>query len=102
MFGCNRFYQHIYGKQIVVESDHHPLEVIMKKPLHKSPIRLQQMLLNLQSYDVEIKYGPDKELYFADKLSRAHLSNRKPEEETLDLDYQQFPWSQHYQYRTTS
>ena len=46
------------------------------------------MLLNLQSYDVEIKYRPGKELYLADTLSRAHLSNCKSEEETLDLDYQ--------------
>jgi hypothetical protein len=75
VFGCNRFYQYIYGKQIIVESDHQPLEAIMKKPLDKSPIRLQRMLLNLQSYDVEIKYKPGKELYLADTLSRAHLSN---------------------------
>ena len=88
VFGCNRFYQYIYGKQIIVESDHQPLEAIMKKPLDKSPIRLQRMLLNLQSYDVEIKYKPGKELYLADTLSRAHLSNCKSEEETLDLEYQ--------------
>ena len=60
----------------------------MKKPLDKSAIRLQRMLLNLQSYDVEIKYKPGKELYLADTLSRAHLSNCKSEEETLDLEYQ--------------
>ena len=88
VFGCNRFYQYIYGKQIIVESDHPPLEAIMKKPLDKSQICLQRMLLNLQSYDVEIKYKPGKELYLADTLSRAHLSNCKSEEETLNLDYQ--------------
>ena len=40
------------------------------------------MLLNLQSYDIELKYGPGKELYLADTLSRAHLPNCKSEEET--------------------
>ena len=88
VFGCNRFYQYIYGKQIVVESDHQPLQAISKKPLDKSPIRLQRMLLNLQSYDIEIKYRPGKELYLADTLSRAHLPNSKFEEETLELDFQ--------------
>ena len=33
VLGCNRFYQYIYGRQTVVESDHQPLKVIMKKPL---------------------------------------------------------------------
>ena len=87
VFGCNRFYQYIYGKQVVVESDHQPLQAITKKSLDKAPIRLQRMLLNLQSFDIEIKYRPGKELYLADTLSRAHLSICKSEEETLDLDH---------------
>ena len=72
----------------MVESDHQPLQAITKRPPDKSPIRLQRMLLSLQSYDIEIKYRPGKELYLADTLSRAHLSNSKSEEETLELDYQ--------------
>ena len=28
VFGCNRFYQYIYGKHVIVESDHQPLETI--------------------------------------------------------------------------
>ena len=87
VFGCNRFYQYIYGKHVIVESDHQPLET-SKKSLDKSPLRLQRMLLNLQRFDIEIKYKPRTELYIADTLSRAHLSNYKSEEETLDLDYQ--------------
>ena len=71
-----------------MESDHQPLQAITKKPLDKSPIRLQRMLLNLQSYDMEIKYRPGKGLYLGDMLSRAHLSNSKSEEETLELDFQ--------------
>ena len=46
------------------------------------------MLQNLQRFDIEIKYKPGTELYIPDTLSRAHLSNYKSEEETLDLDYQ--------------
>jgi hypothetical protein len=32
VFACNRFHQYIYGKTITVESDHKPLETILKKP----------------------------------------------------------------------
>ena len=72
----------------MVEPDHQPLQATLKKPLDKSPIRLQRMLLNLQSYDIEIKYRPGKELYLSDTLSRTYLSNNKSEEETPELDYQ--------------
>ena len=44
------------------------------------------MMLNLQDYDVVVKYKPGKELYVADTLSRAHLSSH-PEEDTLDLEH---------------
>lgn len=37
VFGCERFNQFVYGKEIYVESDHKPLEVITKKPLCKTP-----------------------------------------------------------------
>lgn len=37
----------MYGKEILVESDHKPLETIFKKALHKAPPRLQKMLLRL-------------------------------------------------------
>ena len=32
VFGCQRFYQYIYGKKVIIQSDHKPLEAIMKKP----------------------------------------------------------------------
>ena len=83
VFECNRFYQCIYNKHVIVESDHQPLETIRKKLLDKSSLRLQRMLLNLQRFDIEVKYKPGTELYIADTLSRAHLSNVKSEEEHL-------------------
>ena len=86
VFECNRFSQYIYGQPVTVESDHQPLETIMKKSLDKAPARLQRMMLNLQHYDVVVKYKPGKELYVADTLSRAHLSSH-PEEDTLDLEH---------------
>ena len=35
VFGCERFYDYLYGqREITVESDHKPLEAILKKPIH--------------------------------------------------------------------
>ena len=48
VFGCKRFHQYLYGRQFVVESDHKPLESIIKKPLAAAPPRLQRMILQLQ------------------------------------------------------
>ena len=35
---CMKFYQYLYGKQdVIVHSDHQPLETIFKKPLNQAP-----------------------------------------------------------------
>lgn len=73
--GANAFISmYIYGKQVEIESDHKPLESIVRKPLALVPPRLQRFLLRLQKYDVVIKYRPGKELLIADTLSRAYLN----------------------------
>ena len=40
-FSLERFNQYTYGKNAIVESDHKPLESIVKKPLSAAPPRLQ-------------------------------------------------------------
>ena len=52
------------------QTDHKPLEAIQKKNIANAPPRLQNMLLRLQKYDVNIKYVPGKELILTDALSR--------------------------------
>ena len=74
VFGCERFHQYIYGKKVLIESDHKPLENIFKKPLASAPLRLQRMLLRLQRYDIDLQYKPGKEMLLADTLSRAHVA----------------------------
>ena len=37
LFGCKRFHDYIYGREVMVHSDHKPLETIMKKPLAMAP-----------------------------------------------------------------
>lgn len=75
-FGCHKFYQYLYGKHFIIESDHKPLETIFKKPLEKCPLRLQRIKINLQNFDFEVKYTPGAQLYFADALSRTGIDNK--------------------------
>lgn len=74
-FAAIKFHQYICGKEVVVESDHKPLESIFKKPLNKCPARIQRIRMRIQIYDLKVKYKPGKELLLADALSRAHLEN---------------------------
>ena len=73
VFGCKRFHQYLYGKEIEVESDHKPLEGIFTKPIAKAPPRIQRLLLRLRHYHLKVKYVPGKLMFIADALSRAHL-----------------------------
>ena len=76
-YGCQKFHEYVFGRQVQVESDHKPLQSIFKKPLYKAPPRLQRLLLNLQKYDLEVTYKPGKEMFLADTLSRAYLEETK-------------------------
>ena len=88
VFGCERFHQYLYGRQNVkVESDHKPLESIMKKPLAAAPPRLQRMLLRLQKYSIHVTHTAGKDIPVADTLSRKYLP-AEPNDETPDLDTQ--------------
>lgn len=71
MFGCSKFHQYIFGKKVLVESDHKPLVTIFKKPINQCPVRVQRIRLGTQKYDIEVKYKHGKELLIADALSRA-------------------------------
>ncbi|CAB4033005.1 Hypothetical predicted protein, partial [Paramuricea clavata] len=66
---------------VLVENDHKPLEIILKKSLDDAPLRLrlQRMLLRLQKYDFTYKHKPGKDLVVADTLSRAPHLTTDPE-----------------------
>ena len=94
VFACQYFSTYLLGRSFVAESDHKPLEMIAMKNLANAPPRLQRMLLELQRYDVTIKYRPGKEMQLADALSRCPA--RASQEIKLDMrvDYIAFtkPW----------
>ena len=88
VFGCTRFHQFIYGRKTLVESDHKPLEIIFKKSLTNAPPRLQRMLLQLQKYDIIVKFKSGKKIPVADTLSRKFLPADPNEILIEDLDVQ--------------
>ena len=71
VFGLEHNHQYVYGKKVILYTDHKPLVSISSKPLAAAPKRF---LLRLQQYDAEIRYRPGREMYLADTLSRAYLS----------------------------
>ena len=77
----------IFGRDVVhVETDHKPLEEIFKKSLCDAPAKLQRMLLQLQRYNLEVKYKKVSLMFIADTLSRAYLGEMLPSEEVKSLE----------------
>ena len=70
---------YLYGKQdVVLHSDHQPLETIFKKPLSKAPRRLQRMMPQLQPFKFTVVYKKGKYMYLAHTLSGAALNLPTP------------------------
>ena len=85
VWSLERFHQYTFGKHIVVQSDHKPLESLMCKPLSKAPRRLQGMMMRLMKYDTEIIYTKGTNIFIADMLSRAYVNY--PSTEQSDLEH---------------
>lgn len=78
VFACERFHYFLYGHEFVVQSDHKPLESLVKRDIDDVTPRLQRMFLHLLKYPgMCIKYTPGKEMLVADCLSRAALPSDK-------------------------
>ena len=70
-FGCKKFHDYVYGRSVIVKSDHKPLESIMLKDLSKiGSRRLQRLRLKLYKYDLHLDYKPGNKIPIADYLSR--------------------------------
>ena len=55
VFAPEKWHQFTYGRSVIVNSDHKPLEAITKKSLDKAHKRMQEMVLRALAYDVEVK-----------------------------------------------
>lgn len=66
VFGCERFHDYLYAHwEVVVETDHKPLETILNKTMHQAPLRLQKMILRTKPYALNVKYIPGSHLALA-------------------------------------
>ena len=83
VFGLEHNHQYVYGRKVILYTDHKPLMAISSKPLASAPKRLQRLLLRLQQYDAEIRYRPGREMYLADTLSRAKSPSTSMSETNL-------------------
>lgn len=78
-----KYHQFVYGRRIIVETDHKPLVAIMSKDINKVTARLQRMRLNVLKYDFEIRYVPGSKMFIADYLSRDYLTNNAKNDYSL-------------------
>ena len=60
----------------------------MKKLIGAAPPRLQRMMLQLQRYNLVVRYVPGKLMYAADTLPRAHLATSHDADPELTTDLQ--------------
>jgi hypothetical protein len=51
-------------------------------------MRMQRMLLDLQIYDLDVRYKPGKEMYISDALSRIKMPNDETKIFTNELEAQ--------------
>ena len=79
---CDKWDLWLYGQEIIVHTDHQPLETIFRKPLRAAPRRLQKMMLRLQRYNVKVHYKKGTSLVLADTLSRATQSTTNDSKQT--------------------
>ena len=69
-WSLERFNHYVFGKQVLIETDHKPLESIWKKNIPSASPRLQRLLLKMAKYNVELEYIKGKTNVIADALSR--------------------------------
>ncbi|GBN22426.1 Transposon Ty3-G Gag-Pol polyprotein [Araneus ventricosus] len=77
VFSFQKYHNLVYGRHVIIQSDHKPLTSIVNKPMSKISSRLQRMLLKLLKYDYEVQYVPGNQMYLADTLSRAFKSDNQ-------------------------
>lgn len=83
-YACKKFHNYVYGRDIIVKSDHKPVIAIMEKDIHKiSSSKLQRMRIRLLNYKLKVEYLPGKYMFIADYLSRDFIKSGDSEEDKV-------------------
>lgn len=80
VYGMEEFYKYIFGKQVILFTDHKPLIPIITKGLNLATVanRVQRYLLRLSIFDIKPYYKPGKFNALADFPSRFPSSFSTP------------------------
>ena len=84
VFSTQKFREYILGETTLVQTDHKPLETILRKPVSTAPLRLQALIFEVSGFDLKVEYLPDEKQVPADTLSKASLNEVPPEEDMLE------------------
>ncbi|MDD9361443.1 MAG: ribonuclease H family protein, partial [Anaplasma sp.] len=84
--GCEKFHHFVYGRKVILETDHRPLIAISQKAIGDMPPRLQRFFLRLLKYDFQLQFIPGKQLVLADMLSRTPVSSPHTNEANEDVE----------------
>ena len=88
VFALERLNHYTFGRIIMVQSDHQPLQSIWKMSIVSASPRLQRLLLRLAHYDINIEFLHGKENVIADALSRVcplQSNNSKIKKSNIDV-----------------
>ena len=69
-FACEKFHPYIFGKELILETDHKPLESIFLKTLDRVPPRLKRLMLDVKPYNPKVIYKKGSTIPIPDMLSR--------------------------------
>lgn len=86
-FSLEKFHNFVYGRKILVNTDHRPLVSICKKDFYKVSGRLQRLKLRLLKYNFDVEYLPGKYMYIADLLSRSFLKENTDNKSQVDTNF---------------
>lgn len=86
LFGLQHNHHWVYGRKVIVETDHLNLIPIFKKPLYQAPASLQRMLIQMQCYDIDVRFRAGKDILVPDTLSLKSVCDTFPSlSKTLDV-----------------
>lgn len=91
IFALRSFKPYLYGSKVIVHTDHKALSFLQKKA--QTHAHLARWLIELQTYDIEVRYVSGRQNALADALSRVHED--LPDEAVADVpelqDIAEFP-----------